>query len=98
MEAALRSQDTFGKCGTLMDPEKGLVLLKELAAKGIKVKLPDVIFRTVTLPARLRKSVNVNERAVELRLTAESLRSIEHATLWSSVSVQARDGALGRAP
>ena len=23
VEAALRSQDTFGKCGTLMDPEKG---------------------------------------------------------------------------
>ena len=51
----------------------------------------------MTLPARLRKSVNVNERAVELRLTAESLR-IEHATLWSSVSVQAQDGGLGRAP
>jgi hypothetical protein len=89
VEAALRSQDTSGKCGTLMDPEKGLALLKDLAAKGIKVKLPDSIFRTVTLPARLRQSVNVNQRAVELRLTAESVR-IEHATLWSSVSVQAR--------
>jgi hypothetical protein len=87
VEAALRSQDTFGKCGTLMDPDKGLVLLKELAAKGIKVQLPDSVFRTVTLPARLRQSVKVNQRTVELRLKAESLR-IEHATLWSSVSVQ----------
>ncbi len=31
VEAALRSQDTFAKCGTLMDPDKGLARLKELA-------------------------------------------------------------------
>jgi hypothetical protein len=87
VEAALRSQDTFGTCGTLMDPDKGLVHLKELAAKGINIHLPDSIFRTVSLPARLQKSVKVNQRTVGLRLTANSLR-IEAATLWSSVSVQ----------
>ncbi len=41
----------------------------------------------MSLPARLQKSVKVNERTVGLRLTANSLR-IEKATLWSSVSVQ----------
>ena len=87
VEAALRSQDTSGKCGTLMDPDKGLVRLKELAARGIKVRLPDSIFRPVSLPARLQKSVKVSQRTVGLRLAAESLR-IETATLWSSVSVQ----------
>ena len=87
MEAALRSQDTSGKCGTLMDPDKGLVRLRALAARGIKVRLPDSIFRAVTFPARLHKAVKVNQRTVALRLTAESLR-IETATLWSSVSVQ----------
>jgi hypothetical protein len=87
VEAALRSQDTSGKCGTLMDPDKGLVRLRALAARGIKVRLPDSIFRTVSLPARLRKSVKVSQRTVGLRLTAESLR-IEAATLWSSVSVR----------
>lgn len=87
VEAALRSQDSFGKCGAMMDPERGLVRLKELGARGIKVRLPDSIFRTVSLPARLQKSAKVNQRSVGLRLTAESLR-VETATLWSSVSVQ----------
>lgn len=87
VEAALRSQDTSGKCGTLMNPDKGLVRLKRLAARGVKVRLPDSIFRTVSLPARLQKSVKVSRFDVGLRLAAESLR-IETATLWSSVSVQ----------
>jgi hypothetical protein len=87
VEEALRSQDVSGKCGTLMDPDKGLVHLRALAARGIKVRLPDSIFRTVSLPARLQKSVEVSHRTVGLRLTGESLR-IETATLWSSVSVQ----------
>jgi len=87
VEAALRSQDTSGKCGTLMDPDKGLVRLRALAARGIKVGLPDSVFRAVSLPARLQKAVRVSQRTVELRLKAESLR-IETATLWSSVSVE----------
>ena len=90
VEAALRSEDTAGKCGTLMDPEKGLARLKALAASGIQVRLPDVLFRAVSLPARLQTSVEVSRRTVGLRLTAESLR-IESATLWSSVSLQVTD-------
>jgi hypothetical protein len=92
VEAALRSQDTSGKCGTLMDPDKGLVRLRALAARGIRVRLPDSIFRAVSLPARLQKSVKVSQRTVGLRLKAESLR-VENATLWSSVSVQVEAGA-----
>lgn len=87
VEAALRSQDSFGKCGMAMNPEKGLARLKQIAASGITVHLPDRIFRTVSLPARLQKSVTVNRRTVGLVLAAESLR-IETAALWSSVSVQ----------
>jgi hypothetical protein len=87
VEAALRSQDTLGKCGLVMNPDRGLVKLHELAARGIKVHLPDSVFRTVSLPARLQKSVKVNQSTVGLALKAESLR-IETATLWSSVSVQ----------
>ena len=89
VEAALRSQDTTGKCGMLMDPDRGLVRLRALAARGIKVRLPDSIFRTVSLPARLQKSVKVGQRTVDLQLSAESLR-IESATLWSSASVQVK--------
>jgi hypothetical protein len=91
VEAALRSQDTVGKCGMMMHPGQGVEQLKALAAMGIKVSLPDSIFRAVSLPARLHKTVKVNERTVELRLKAESLR-IETASLWSSVSVQVQTG------
>jgi hypothetical protein len=87
VEAALRSQDTFAKCGLVMDPDKGLVKLHALAARGIKVHLPDSIFRAVDLPARLQQSVHVGQRSVGLKLKAESLR-IENANLWSSVSVE----------
>ena len=70
-----------------MDPDRGLVHLRALAAKGINVRLPDSIFRAVTFPARLHEVVKVNERPVGVRLKAESLR-VQSATLWTSVSVQ----------
>ncbi|MBK5255414.1 MAG: hypothetical protein JJE39_05225 [Vicinamibacteria bacterium] len=87
VKEALGSQDTLGKCGMFMDADDGLARLRDLAANGISVRLPDSIFRTVHLPARLQESVMVNKRPVGLGLTAESLR-IDTATLWSSVSVQ----------
>jgi hypothetical protein len=87
VKQALGSQDTLGKCGMLMDADDGLARLRALAANGISVHLPDAIFRTVHLPARLQESVVVNKRPVGLGLTALSLR-IDTATLWSSVSVQ----------
>jgi len=87
VEKALRSEDTLGKCGMLASAEDGLAFLRALAAKGIGIKLPDSVFRAVDLPARVQESVLVNQRAIGLRLTAESLR-IDTATLWSSASVQ----------
>jgi hypothetical protein len=75
-----------------MNPDRGLVRLRALAARGIKVRLPDSIFRAVSLPARLHRAVRVNQRTVGLRLKAESLR-IETATLWSSASVQVEANA-----
>ena len=47
-----------------MDPDKGLVHLRALAARGIKVRLPDSIFRAVSLPAHMQKSVRVSQRTV----------------------------------
>ena len=89
---ALRSQDTFGRCGMLMDPDRGLLKLKELATRGVTVKLPDSIFRTVSLPANIRRSVKVNQRTVDLMVKARSLR-IETATLWSSADVHVQHSA-----
>ncbi len=91
VEEALRSQDTSNTCGTLMNPEQGLTFLKALAAKGVKVRLPRSIFRTVSLPASLRQEVTVNRRIVGLSIHGESLR-IQERTLWSSASVSVRTG------
>ena len=87
VEEALRSQDTFGKCGMVMNPDRGLAKLRARAAKGIGVRLPEAIFQKVSLPAWLRQEVKVDGSTVGLRSKAESLR-VETATLWSSVSVQ----------
>ncbi len=92
VEAALRSQDDFAKCGTLMNPAECLLRLKELAGRGVVVRLPQSVFRTITLPTHLRQSVKVDERIVGLRITAQSLR-IETATLWSSMSVEVQGSA-----
>jgi hypothetical protein len=97
VEEALRSQDTFERCGMVMHPDEGLVRLRELAARGIMVHLPDSVFRPVSLPARLHTSVKVNEARVGLRLKAESLR-IETTTLWSSVSVQVQTDTKASLP
>ena len=86
VEAALLEQDKPGKCGIFTKASDGMEFLKELAAKGILIKLPDRIFRAVDLPAQLQESVAVNKRPIGLRLIAESLR-VDTATLWSSVSV-----------
>lgn len=86
VENAMRSQDTFSRCGLFMNPDDGLKFLRALAAKGILVKLPDSIFRAVHLPARFQQSVQVNHRPVGLEVTAETLR-VERSILWSSVSI-----------
>ncbi len=96
VEQALRSQNTADTCGALMKPEQALRFLKALAAKGVGVKLPRSIFRTVSLPARLRQEVTVNRRVLSLAVTGESLR-IDGATLWSSASVHIQTAAAPNA-
>jgi hypothetical protein len=87
VEAALRSQDSLGRCGALLKPEEVLEELRGLAERGIGVSLPDSIFRAVSLPARVEKVVAVGDRMVDLAVTAERLSS-SSSMLWSSASVR----------
>ncbi|HEY6548588.1 MAG TPA: hypothetical protein VI589_11810 [Vicinamibacteria bacterium] len=87
VESALRSQDSLGRCGVLLKPEDVLEKLRALADRGIGVTLPETIFRTVRLPARVEKSVEVGDRTVGLAVAAGQLRS-SSALLWSSASVR----------
>jgi hypothetical protein len=86
VEAALRSQDSLGRCGMFLDPESVLHELHELVEQGIKIRLPRSIFRPVRLPARFEQSVKVNDTTVRLWLAGERLRSSE-SVLWSSTRV-----------
>jgi len=92
VEAALREQNTFGRCGTLIKPAVILGLLRDLAKRGVNVKLPKSIFRTVKFPGRIEKTVRVHDGPVGIALQAESLR-IVNATLWSSARVQVQSKA-----
>ena len=95
MEAALRTQDASGKCGIRMDPDKGLVRLKALAARGIEVRLPDSIFRTVGLPARLQKSVKARREGHHHPPSGIHLRTVRlPARLHKSVKVSQREVGL----
>jgi hypothetical protein len=86
VEAALRSQDRGGRCGLLMKPEEILDKLRALADRGIGVTLPERIFRTVRLPTRVEKSVEVGDQTVGVTVAIGRLTSSPEL-LWSSASV-----------
>ena len=94
VEGELRAQDTFGRCGTLLKPEVVLADLRALAARGIKVRLPDALFRSVRLPAQLERQVKLGDRAVALSLGNAGLR-VGSDLLWSSASIAADTAEQG---
>lgn len=83
---ALRSQEAPGTCGALMNPDLGMKRLRALAGRGVNVRLPDAMFRTFSLPARVRQSAQVGNRTVSLVVGAHSLH-VDPETLWSSARV-----------
>ena len=86
VEAALRSQDSAGRCGALMKPERILEKLHELGQRGIPVTLPASIFNPVRLPGRVEKRVSVQDRDVAVTVSADTL-VLSSQMLWSSASV-----------
>jgi hypothetical protein len=87
VEATLRSQDSLGRCGVLLNPQSVLQSLHQLVAEGIPIKLPRSIFRPVRLPAHFEQTVKVNDSVLQLSLAGERLRSSE-SLLWSSTRVR----------
>jgi hypothetical protein len=85
-EAALVSQNSLGRCGMVLHPEKAMRGLRELVAEGIEVRLPRSILRPVRLPARLEQTVTVNDSIVRLSLTGGRFHS-RKTMPWSSTRV-----------
>lgn len=89
VEAALRAQDTFHKCGLAIDPPAILPKLKALANEGFEFKLPRSLFRPVTMPAHFRSRVVVQETEVDVAVEPRAMRlTAEH--LWYGASFKAR--------
>ncbi|HEY8233023.1 MAG TPA: hypothetical protein VIJ10_10185 [Vicinamibacteria bacterium] len=87
VEAALRSQDSLGRCGLLLKPEAVLARLRELAARGISVRLPEAFFRPVRLPATLERRVTLGNRTVELSVRGAGLH-VSPELVWSTASIE----------
>lgn len=95
VDSALRSQNSLGKCGLLLKPEVVVAKLHELAEGGIRVTLPASIFRTIRLPARIGRSVEIAVHKVGVEVSAERLW-FDHQVLWSSASVRvSNEGQTG---
>jgi hypothetical protein len=89
VEAALRSQDTFAKCGMAIDPPAILPKLRELAAAGFEFKLPRSIFRSVAMPAQVRSRVEVQGNQVDVAVDPKVMR-LTKEYLWYAASLKAR--------
>jgi hypothetical protein len=74
VEAALRSQDSLGRCGLFLKPEKVLEHLHELAAKGITIHLPHSLLQPVELPTRFEQTVSIDTRSVKLSLATRAFQ------------------------
>ena len=89
---ALESQDRLGRCGMLLKPERVLADLRALAQRGIPVRLPDELVRSVRLPAQLAQQVRLGARDVELTLLRPALR-VDSELVWSSARISAKTEA-----
>jgi hypothetical protein len=91
LEKELLAQDTLSRCGILLKPDVVLLELRRLAARGIKVRLPEALFRSVRLPAHLEGRVTLGNRAVDLSLATAGLQ-VGRDLLWSTASLSADAG------
>jgi hypothetical protein len=83
---ALESQDSFTRCGMFMDPEKVVERLKDLAAKGIRVKLPRVMFRGFRFPGAFEHTARIEGHPVAVSLHTQSLEMTSRA-MWSRATI-----------
>jgi len=85
---ALEAQDSVGRCGIFLKPERVLGELRALAARGILVRLPDELVRSVRLPPQLAQQVRLGARDVELSLHRPVLQ-VDAKLVWSSARISA---------
>jgi hypothetical protein len=83
---ALAEQDKFLKCGMVLDPEKVVDRLKELAAEGFRVKLPAVLFREFRFPTVFERMAQIEGRPVAVGVRTQAVE-VTPTAMWSRAAI-----------
>ncbi len=94
VEEELLAQDTLSRCGILLKPAAVVEDLRGLAARGITVRLPEALFRSVRLPTHLEHRVSLGQRSVELSLASPVLR-VGQDLLWTTANLATGEAGPG---
>ncbi|HEX7880820.1 MAG TPA: hypothetical protein VF720_15515 [Candidatus Eisenbacteria bacterium] len=86
VRASLAEQDKFSRCGMLLDPDDALEKLKSLGAAGIRIRMPERLFPSVTLPTRVAKSVLILDKPVAL-VAGPNKAGSKGGVIWSSADI-----------
>ena len=97
VQRAFEDQDSFGKCGVAIDPQKAMERLKEIGQRGFDVKLPKSLIRGIDLPASVEQQVNVDDNIVALTVKPGVL-SLDKDTLIFSSAVTTSVAAMAIDP
>jgi hypothetical protein len=83
----LAEEDRFTRCGMALHPDQLLERLRQLAERGVRVRLPSRLFRTITLPAQVAQTVTVADRPLVLDVAQSTLRTSPEL-VWYGASVR----------
>jgi hypothetical protein len=86
VRASLVAQDKFSRCGMLLDPDDALEKLKALGTAGIRIRVPERLFPSVTLPTRVAKSVMILDKPVAL-VAGPNKAGSRDGMIWSSAEI-----------
>jgi hypothetical protein len=86
VEQALRTQDTFTRCGLVLDPENVVRQLRGLAARGFRVRLPGVMSRPLQLPVAIGHQALIEGRPVTVSVRTRSFEATPRL-VWSRAAV-----------
>ncbi len=80
----LDEQNNIFRCGLALKPDDMVQKLDRLLRKGFEFQLPEVLFQSVGLPARIEDRVDLGSRVVEIRNAPVWLRMTPEAIWYGS--------------
>jgi hypothetical protein len=86
LRVRLAAEDRFTRCGLALDPVALLEKLRDLADRGVVVRLPEKLFRPIVLPTQMAEKVTVAERELQLEMAQTRLR-LSPEILWYGADV-----------